>query len=64
MHLRAIVRDGKAAFVGSQTLRRLELECRREIGVVVKHARVVKQIADVFASDWAQTDAGKAQEAA
>ena len=50
--------------MGSQTLRRLELDCRREIGVVVKHARVVKQIADVFASDWAQTDAGKAQEAA
>ena len=39
MHLRAIVRDGKAAFLGSQTLRRLELESRREIGVIVKHAR-------------------------
>jgi phosphatidylserine/phosphatidylglycerophosphate/cardiolipin synthase-like enzyme len=64
MHLRAIVRDGKAAFVGSQTLRRLELESRREIGIVVKHARVVKQIADVFASDWAMTEAGKEEAAA
>jgi cardiolipin synthase len=64
MHLRAIVRDGKAAFVGSQTLRRLELESRREIGVIVKDARVVKQISDVFASDWAMTDAGKEEKAA
>jgi cardiolipin synthase A/B len=64
MHLRAIVRDGKAAFVGSQTLRRLELEKRREIGLIVKHPRVVKQIADVFAGDWAKTDAGKEEEAA
>ncbi|HEY7515965.1 MAG TPA: phospholipase D-like domain-containing protein [Vicinamibacteria bacterium] len=64
MHLRAIVRDGRAAFLGSQTLRRMELESRREIGVILKHPRVVKQIADVFASDWAQTDAGKDEEAA
>jgi cardiolipin synthase A/B len=64
MHLRAMVRDGKAAFLGSQTLRRLELESRREIGVIVKHARVVKQIADVFAADWAKTEAGKEEKAA
>ncbi len=64
MHLRAIVRDGRAAFVGSQTLRRLELESRREIGLIVKHPRVVKQIADVFAADWAKTGAGKEEKAA
>jgi phosphatidylserine/phosphatidylglycerophosphate/cardiolipin synthase-like enzyme len=64
MHLRAIVRDGKVAFVGSQTLRKPELDARREIGIMVKHARIVKQIADVFASDWAKTDAGKAEKAA
>jgi phosphatidylserine/phosphatidylglycerophosphate/cardiolipin synthase-like enzyme len=64
MHLRAIVRDGKVALVGSQTLRKPELDARREIGIMVKHARIVKQIADVFASDWAKTDAGKAEKAA
>jgi hypothetical protein len=31
---------------------------------VVKHPCVVKQIADVFAADWAKTDAGKEEEAA
>jgi phosphatidylserine/phosphatidylglycerophosphate/cardiolipin synthase-like enzyme len=64
MHLRAIVRDGKVALVGSQTLRKPELDSRREIGIVVKHARIVKQIAEVFAADWAKTDAGKAEKAA
>ncbi|HJS57579.1 MAG TPA: phospholipase D-like domain-containing protein [Vicinamibacteria bacterium] len=63
MHLRAIVRDGRAAFVGSQILRKPELDARREIGVIVKHAQVVKQIAEVFAADWAQTEAGKEEAA-
>src|SRR5205814_5920262 len=33
LHVRAIVRDGQEAFVGSQSLRKLELDGRREIGV-------------------------------
>ena len=32
LHVRAIVRDRKAAFVGSQSLRKLELDKRREVG--------------------------------
>ena len=35
LHIRAIIRDGKRAFMGSQSLRRLELEKRREVGVIV-----------------------------
>ena len=35
LHIRAIIRDGKRAFLGSQSLRRLELEKRREVGVIV-----------------------------
>ena len=35
LHVRAIIRDGKRAFIGSQSLRRLELEKRREVGVIV-----------------------------
>jgi hypothetical protein len=31
--------------------------------VIVKHAQVVKQIADVFAADWAQTEAGRKEAA-
>jgi cardiolipin synthase A/B len=59
LHVRAIVRDGRAAFVGSQSLRKLELDARREIGVVVRDARVVKRIVEVFESDWAGTKAAE-----
>lgn len=52
LHVRAIVRDGKAVFVGSQSLRRLELDGRREVGVVITNAGVAKQVAAVFESDW------------
>jgi phosphatidylserine/phosphatidylglycerophosphate/cardiolipin synthase-like enzyme len=59
LHLRAIVRDGRKAFVGSQSLRRLELEGRREVGVIVTESKVVKQIARIFEEDWARTPSGK-----
>ena len=60
-HLRCIVRDGQAAFVGSQSLCTVELDARREIGVIVKDPKVVRGIARMFESDWAETDAGKKQ---
>jgi len=60
-HLRCIVRDGRAVFVGSQSLCKLELDARREIGVIVKDPKVVRAIAQMFESDWAETDAGKKQ---
>jgi cardiolipin synthase A/B len=59
LHVRAIVRDGRQAFLGSQSLRTLELERRREIGIIVDDAKVVKGMLDVFESDWALTPLGK-----
>jgi phosphatidylserine/phosphatidylglycerophosphate/cardiolipin synthase-like enzyme len=59
LHIRAIIRDGKRAFMGSQSLRRLELEKRREVGVIVTDEVVVRQMQDVFEKDWAQTPSGK-----
>ena len=59
LHIRAIIRDGRRAFVGSQSLRKLELEKRREIGVMIHDETVVKQIQKVFEEDWALTDSGK-----
>ena len=52
LHVRAIVRDGETAFVGSQSLRKLELDGRREVGVVVNDSRIARQIAAVFDEDW------------
>jgi cardiolipin synthase len=54
LHVRAIVRDGREAFVGSQSLRRLELEGRREVGIIVKNTAVVRRIAAIFETDWAK----------
>jgi len=59
LHVRAMVRDGDAAFVGSQSLRSLELDLRREVGVVVRDPKVVKGICDVFEQDWARTELGQ-----
>jgi phosphatidylserine/phosphatidylglycerophosphate/cardiolipin synthase-like enzyme len=52
LHVRAIIRDGRDAFVGSQSLRKLELEGRREVGIIVTNAGVVRKIQGVFESDW------------
>jgi len=59
LHIRAIIRDGKRGFVGSQSLRRLELEKRREVGVIVTDVSVVKQMQEIFERDWAQTESGR-----
>jgi cardiolipin synthase len=59
LHVRAIVRDGRHAFVGSQSLRRLELDKRREVGVFVRGAKSVKELIATFETDWALTGLGQ-----
>jgi phosphatidylserine/phosphatidylglycerophosphate/cardiolipin synthase-like enzyme len=59
LHVRAIVRDGTNAFVGSQSLRKLELDGRREIGVIVNDKRIARKIAAVFEADWRASAAVK-----
>jgi hypothetical protein len=63
LHVRAIVRDGSAAFMGSQSLRKLELDGRREIGIIVTDAKVAKQMQTVFETDWSHA-AGDNEDAA
>lgn len=58
LHLRAILRDGRQAFVGSQSLREQELDKRREVGVLISNTRVVREMLDVFEKDWLQTALG------
>jgi len=57
LHVRAIVRDGTKAFVGSQSLRKDELENRREVGLIVTNPAMARGMLKVFESDWA--DSGK-----
>jgi cardiolipin synthase len=59
LHARVIIQDGRRAFVGSQSLRRLELDERREVGVIVTDPQIVRQLVSTFESDWAETDSGK-----
>lgn len=60
LHVRAMVRDGSRAFVGSQSLRRLELDQRREVGVLITNGAVARQIRDIFEADWAEAESAAA----
>jgi cardiolipin synthase len=59
LHVRAIIRDGRRAFIGSQSLRKLELDKRREVGAVITDLKVVRKMRAVFEQDWARSEAGR-----
>jgi phosphatidylserine/phosphatidylglycerophosphate/cardiolipin synthase-like enzyme len=50
-----MVRDGSTAFVGSQSLRKLEMDGRREVGVIVSDTAIAKRMQEVFEADWLKT---------
>jgi phosphatidylserine/phosphatidylglycerophosphate/cardiolipin synthase-like enzyme len=53
LHTRTIIRDRRQAFIGSQSLRRAELDLRREVGVIVREPNVVNGLIRIFEKDWA-----------
>jgi len=55
LHTRTFIRDGRQAFVGSQSLRAAELDSRREVGLVVHDSGSVRTLAATFESDWKAT---------
>jgi phosphatidylserine/phosphatidylglycerophosphate/cardiolipin synthase-like enzyme len=57
LHVRAIVRDGRRAFVGSQSLRKLELDERREVGIIIRDGAIVRAIEKTFKKDWREAEA-------
>jgi cardiolipin synthase len=63
LHTRTIIRDGRDAFVGSQSLRQPELDLRREIGIIVRDAKVVKTLLSTFEKDWVSTGFDEARDA-
>jgi polyphosphate kinase len=54
-HLRAILRDQRELFLGSQGLRSIELDRRREVGLVIRDRSSIRRFKDVFEADWATT---------
>ncbi|HEU5451409.1 MAG TPA: phospholipase D-like domain-containing protein [Terriglobales bacterium] len=59
LHVRMIIRDRQQAFLGSQSLRREELESRREIGAIFRHGSAINTLVRTFKKDWAASLAGK-----
>jgi cardiolipin synthase len=55
LHARAMVADGRRAFIGSQSLKGLELDKRREVGLIIRDRAIVRQMESVFAEDWARS---------
>jgi phosphatidylserine/phosphatidylglycerophosphate/cardiolipin synthase-like enzyme len=52
LHTRTIVCDRREVFVGSQSLRKAELDSRREVGVIVRDAKVLIGVVNTFEADW------------
>lgn len=52
LHTRTILRDGKQAFIGSQSLRELELGARREVGVIFRDKKIIAKLGKLFEDDW------------
>ena len=53
LHARAIVLDGKCVFIGSQSLRHIELDLRREVGLLIRDTALANALTKVFEQDWA-----------
>lgn len=59
LHTRTIIRDHHQAFIGSQSLRGAELDSRRELGLIIRDAKTIKKLADIFQSDWSRSNGSK-----
>ncbi len=59
LHLRGMLRDGQELFLGSMSLRALELDKRREVGVIVKERAAANQFRQIFEEDWSKTETAK-----
>ncbi len=54
LHVRAILKDDHQLFIGSQSLRAVELDHRREAGLIVSAQTAIRTFRDVFERDWCQ----------
>ena len=61
LHTRVILRDRQQAFVGSQSLRQLELDARREIGVIFRDGKIIASLLRTFEEDWAASKPSKSE---
>jgi phosphatidylserine/phosphatidylglycerophosphate/cardiolipin synthase-like enzyme len=64
LHTRMILRDGKHTFIGSQSLRTVELDRRREVGMIFEDEAVSESLAKTFLSDWKAAEQAKLEKTA
>ena len=60
LHTRTIVRDAHQVFIGSQSLREVELGARREVGIIFRDPKIVSRLIKIFHEDWNAT--GRSEE--
>ncbi|MGH9762181.1 MAG: phospholipase D-like domain-containing protein, partial [Blastocatellia bacterium] len=56
LHAKCIVIDGILFFVGSQNLRAVSLDRRREVGIIIEDEPMARKIERVFDSDWLEAN--------
>jgi cardiolipin synthase A/B len=56
LHTRTIICDRREAFVGSQSLRKIELDERRELGLIVRGKKTMSRLVDTFDADWSSKE--------
>jgi cardiolipin synthase len=64
LHTRMILRDETDAFIGSQSLRTVELDRRREVGMIFDDKAVVQSLLKTFQEDWKIAESAKEKEKA
>jgi len=52
LHTRTILRNGQQVFIGSQSLRELELGARREIGIIFRDPKIATRLVKLYEDDW------------
>lgn len=56
LHTRTILRDGQQVFIGSQSLRELELGARREIGIIFRDPKIASRLVKLYQDDWTASE--------
>jgi cardiolipin synthase A/B len=55
LHAKLMLRDGKAALIGSMNIHRRAFDERRELGIVLTDPDLVKKLYETFDKDWNDT---------
>ena len=52
LHAKCVVVDSELFFIGSQNLRDVSLDARREVGIIVRDEAMARKITRIFDEDW------------